>query len=180
MKRHIFTSWFACVFGFSIFAHGQAVPTATRAGALQIGAGASYVTPDYTESTDKGPSVYATFDFTQHIGVEATIHYTSIITPSDLGEDSFLIGPRYVYRRNRFEPYAKVLFGIGQINFQFDNAPHHKDTYGIYALGAGLDIRASRKINIRAIDFEYQQWPTFKPHSLSPYIITVGAAYTFR
>ena len=41
-------------------------------------------------------------------------------------------------------------------------------------------ISVTRKINVRVIDFEYQQWPGFSPNGLSPYVITAGAAYTFH
>lgn len=182
LKRHIFLSWFACALALtaSVSARAQAVPTATRGGSLQIGVGASFVSPDYSHGKDKGPTIYGTFDFTQHIGVEGDIHITSIFTPGDVGEKTYLLGPRYVIRRKRFEPYAKVLFGLGTINYDYDNAPHSTATYPVYAFGGGLDVRAAHKINVRAFDFEYQQWPTFSPHSLSPYAITFGVAYNFR
>jgi hypothetical protein len=180
LKRHHLISWFACVFGLSIFAHSQASPTAERHGALQIGAGATYVSPDYGSKNDAGPTFFLDYDFTPHLGIEGTIHYTSIITPGDIGEDTYLVGPRYVFHHNRFRPYAKVLAGVGQINLQFDYAPHQKYSKFVYAFGGGLDYLVTRKINVRAIDFEYQQWPGMAPHGLSPYAITVGAAYSFH
>ena len=180
MKRQNYIGWFACVFGLSIFSHAQAIPTASSAGSLQIGAGFTYLQPDYAQTADKGPTFYATFDISQHLGIEADVHYTSIITPTDIGEDTYLIGPRYVFRHNRFMPYVKLLAGVGQLNLQFDYAPHSKATKFAYALGGGLDYKLTRSINIRAIDFEYQQWPGFSPHGLTPWGITVGAAYQFH
>jgi hypothetical protein len=185
LKRQNFKSWFACFFGLTIFAAApfalaQAIPTASRAGTLQIGIAGTYVNPDYGEHYTAGPTLYGTLDFTQHIGVEGDIHMASILTPGDIGEDSYLFGPRYVFHHKRFSPYIKGLAGIGVINFQFDNIPHSSAKYIIYAVGGGLDIKATRHINVRAIDFEYQQWPTFSPHTLSPYAITVGVAYSFH
>ena len=179
MKRHSLVGWFACVFGLSVFAHTQAVPTASRPGALQLGAGITYVQPDYAQSNDMGPYFYGTFDFMTHIGVEADIHYASISAPSDVGEDSFLAGPRFVFRHKRFEPYAKALFGVGVISLQFDTSPHSKSSHFAYALGGGLDLHVTNHINVRCIDFEAQKW-SFEPNSLSPFAYSAGVAYVFR
>lgn len=178
MKRQIFVSCFACLFGLSIFARSQATPTASRAGNLQLGAGGTLVVPDYGQAHDKGPTFYGTFDFTKHLGVEADIHYASVIAPDDIGEDSYLIGPRYVIPHKRFAPYAKVLFGIGQLNLQFDTSPHSKTSQFAYALGGGLDYKLTRSINIRAFDFEYQEWKYLS--GLTPLAMTIGVAYQFH
>jgi hypothetical protein len=178
LKRQIIISCFACLFGFSNFAHAQASPTASRAGDLQVGAGFTWVAPDYAGGHDKGPSFYATYDFMRHVGVEGVIHYASIIDPNDVGEDTYLIGPRFVVNKKRFAPYAKVLFGVGQLNLQFDTQPHSKSTHFAYAVGGGLDYKLTRKVNIRAIDFEYQHWSYLT--GLTPIVLTVGAAYSFH
>jgi hypothetical protein len=179
LKRQKYISWFTCVFGLSIFAHSQAVPTASRPGELQIGAGYSIVKPDYAQKNDMGPTFYVTFDFTSHVGVEAEARIASIVAPADVGEDTYLVGPRYVIRHKRFEPYAKALFGVGVLSFQYDYAPHSTQSQFAYALGGGLDLRATRNINIRCFDFEYQGW-SVPPHGLSPTAITFGAAYKFH
>lgn len=147
---------------------------------MQIGIAGTYVRPDYGEHYTAGPTIYGTFDFTQHIGIEGDIHIASIFTPGDIGEDTYLLGPRYVFHHGRYAPYVKGLAGIGIIKYQFDNIPHSSATYIAYALGGGLDIKATRKINVRAFDFEYQQYPGFQPHTLSPYAITIGVAYSFH
>jgi hypothetical protein len=146
---------------------------------LQLGAGWSYSSSDYTPQGTKGLTVYGDYDFTRHIGVEGDMHFDSIIAPADVGETSYLIGPRYVFPHRRFNPYAKALFGVGRLNFQYDTSPHYSATYFTYALGGGLDVHATRHINVRAIDFEYQRW-NYPPNGLSPYVISVGAAYTFH
>lgn len=159
--------------------HAQAVPTASRAGIAQLGAGWTFAKPDYGQKNIQGFSIYGTFDFTRHWGVEGDVHRTSLITPNDTGEDSYLLGPRYVVRHNRFAPYGKALFGFGRFKYQYDNAPHTTYTYKIYSLGAGLDYRATEHINVRAIDFEYQKWPGFPTSGLTPILFTFGAAYGF-
>jgi hypothetical protein len=180
LKRQNFVSWFACALSLSIFAHSQAIPTASSRGALQIGAAASWVKPDYGSGHDAGPTFFLNYDFTPNLGLEGAMHYTSIVAPGDIGEDTYLVGPRYVFHHKRFLPYAKALAGVGQINLQFDYAPHRKYAKFVYALGGGLDYRVTRKINVRVFDFEYQQWPGFSPNGLSPYVMTAGAAYSFH
>ena len=180
LGRHTLITSFVCLLGFSTLAPAQAVPTATRSGYLQAGGGVSLGRPDYTDVTDQGVSAWVDFDFTSHIGVEAIYHNTSLKTPKDVGEDTYLVGPRYVFHKGRYNPYVKILGGIGIIKFQPDNAPHTSYTYTAFAGGGGLDIRATNHISIRAIDIEAQMWPSFKPNSLSPFVATVGVSYTFR
>ena len=181
LKRHTLLGCFACVFGLSTWSHAQAVPTASRVGTIQLGVGGSFTTPDYTTEYAKGLTVYGDFDFTHHIGVEGDIHFT-LITPKDIGENTYLIGPRYTFfQRNRAALYGKALFGIGQFQFQqgtFGNGS--SATYGVYAFGGGLDVRATQHINVRAVDFEYQKWPGFAPSGLTPTVLTFGVAYVFR
>src|SRR5215469_5855741 len=83
----------------SIALHAQASPTAERAAAIQVGGGISIVQPDYEPKTIYGYSVYGSFDFTPHLGIEGDIHIANVITPTDIGESSFLLGPRYVFNR---------------------------------------------------------------------------------
>jgi hypothetical protein len=179
LKRHNLIGWLACVFGLSIFAQSQAIPTASRPGALQVGAGFTYVQPDYAQSNDKGPYFYTSFDFFSHVGLEADIHLASVSAPSDVGEDSYLFGPRFVMHKKRFQPYAKALFGIGVIKLQYDYAPHSTSNHFAYALGGGLDFNATKHINVRCFDFEAQMWD-YPPRGLSPYAYTAGVAYVFR
>ncbi len=180
MKRHFFIGCFAWVLGLACSSHAQAVPSATRTGIAQFGGGGSAASPDYSPNRIGGLAVYGTFDFTRHIGIEGSIHYTSMSTPDYVGENSYLIGPRYVFHHNRLYPYAKVLVGFGRFTYTFVNASNATYTYKIYAPGGGLDIRASRHVNVRAIDFEYQQWPGFPANGLTPLVGTIGAAYAFR
>ena len=158
----------------------QATATASRAGGLQVGGAVSIASPDYGQKNIEGLSVYADLDITTHLGAEVVAHKVSYITPTDIGEDTYLIGPRYTYRyKGIFEPYAKILFGFGRFQYQYDYEPHFAQTYGVYAGGAGLDIRVRPHVNVRAIDFEYQKWPGFGRSGLTPYVASFGAAYVF-
>ncbi|QNI36293.1 outer membrane beta-barrel protein [Edaphobacter sp. 4G125] len=162
--------------------YAQAIPTATRNSGLQVGAGYSFASPDYGQRKIQGYSIYGTFDFTRHIGIEGDIHRVNVITPTDIGENTYLLGPRYVLHFGRFHPYAKGLLGLGFFPTNYDKGSgkpntnyHHK----IYAFGGGVDYTVSRHFNVRAVDFEYQRWPGWKPDGLTPYVFTFGAAYHF-
>jgi opacity protein-like surface antigen len=161
-------------------AHAQAMPTAVAKGLFQVGGGYTLAMPDYGQKNIQGFTGFADFDFRPHFGVEAVYHYVSIITPNDLGENSFYIGPRLVYPRGRFSIYGKALIGIGTIVIQEtqDNPEGGAGTYISYGLGGGVDIRVKKHIVVRAIDAEYQHWNY--QTGLTPFAFTVGAAYRFR
>ena len=181
MKRHTLIGCFTCVLSLTYGLRAQAVPTATRTASIQIGAAGTFISPDYTEQYIKGISIYGNYDIGRHVGVEGDIHF-SAITPGDISENSYLLGPRYKWHHKRFEPYVKVLLGIGRFGFQSGNTfPSSATfTYFEFAPGGGLDVRATRHISVRAIDVEFQKWPGFEPNGLSPIAYTVGVAYTIR
>lgn len=180
MRRLFHIGSFTCLLWAARWSQGQAVPTASRAGIAQIGVGWSIANADYSPHKIQGISIYGTYDFARHWGIEGAIHRASSITPADIGEDSYLLGPRYVFRHGRFNPYAKALFGFGRFKYNFRDAPDTAYTYKIYSFGGGLDIYLTRHINVRALDFEYQQWPGYPPNGLAPKVWTFGAAYAFR
>ena len=170
----------ALLSALSANALAQAVPTATRAISTQAGVGVSIASPDYGTRYIKGLSLFGDVDFGQHLGAEADIHLVSYITPTDIGQDTYLVGPRYIYRRKRLNLYGKALFGLGEFQYQYDNLPHFHDSYFVYAFGGGLDVDLSRHYVLRAVDFEAQRWPGYRQDGLTPYVTTFGVAYAFR
>jgi hypothetical protein len=180
LKRHTSIGCLACVLSLATWLHAQAVPTASRAGSIQLGAGVTILSPDYANLYVKGISIYGDFDFSHNLGVEGDFHY-SVITPDDISENSYLLGPRYTFHKRRFEPYGKALFGIGRLGFQQGYYQFvTTDTYFQYALGGGLDYHATRHINVRAFDVEFQRWPGLAPHGISPIVYNFGVAYVLR
>lgn len=179
LKRRIQAGLLTAMLVTAHWLHAQAVPTATRSGGIsQIGAGWSIVSPDYAPSRIQGFSIYGTFDFSKHWGIEGDVHRTSMKTPSNIGEDSYLLGPRYVFHHGRIHPYAKALVGFGRFHYQYLN-PVATYTYKIYSLGGGVDFQARSHLNIRAVDLEYQKWPGFPTSGITPIALTFGAAYAF-
>jgi hypothetical protein len=156
--------------------HAQAVPTASRAGDLQVGFGYGVAIPDYTNDKFKGIAPYATFDFTPHIGVEVDFRLLKGPSNNSLYEKTYEIGGRYHIDYKRLKPYGKIMVGRGVFNFPNNVA---NLAYNMYALGGGTDVRVLPFLNVRA-DFEYQSWYGFPPHGLSPLVGTVGVAYRFH
>jgi hypothetical protein len=154
--------------------HAQAVYTADRKTRIQVGGGALILNSDYTAGNVIGFSAWGDYDFSKWVGVEVSAHLGEFITPGDITENSYLIGPRLTYRRRKLTAYGKVLIGRATITNQDYNL---SSSYNIFAYGGGVEYKIMRKINIRAIDFELQSWPDFQPNSLSPMAITIGASY---
>lgn len=166
---------------------GQAIPAATR-GTVQIGAGV------YGASDDEWPNApyaygltfYGTMEATDHLGGEADIHLMDLKKINTLAEDSYELGPRFTLHRGRFEPYGKVLFGLGHTSVQPPiYVPHTPGTFFEISFGLGLDYRITEKIDARG-DFEYQDWTSFHSspqnpgNRLNPGLLTVGVAYRFN
>lgn len=186
MKIHRLIGLFIFSLSLSTLSHAQAVPMATRLGSVQVGAGFSFAISDYGPTYIKGYTIYGDADLWRRVGIEADVHQINILTPTDIGEDTYLIGPRFsLLRRDRVNVYAKVLGGIGRFEYQQGYYQHsHTDTFGAFSVGGGIDFRASQHINIRAIDIEAQKWPSFgtpgRPaHGLTPFVTTFGVAYAF-
>ena len=179
MKNFLAVASFTGLLSLATLGHTQALPTAVSHGAAQAGVGWTFANPDYGQKRIQGVTIFGDFDFTPHLGVEAEYHYISLITPTDLGENSFLGGPRVIFPHGRFSFYGKGLVGIGDINIQLeaDNPQGGSGKYFAYGAGAGVDYRLTRHIVLRG-DAEYQHWNYL--HGLTPTVFTFGAAYRFR
>ena len=158
--------------------HGQATAAGIFRSHIQAGGGVLYLNNDYTDKGDKGLSLWADYDFNKLIGIEIEAHFGNIISPSDIGENSYLVGPRIMYHKRKFTGYGKLMLGRATISNDLSN---QSSSYNVIpAYGAGLEYRVSHKLNIRVIDFELQKWPDFEPHTLSPLAISVGLSYIIR
>jgi opacity protein-like surface antigen len=165
--------------------HAQALPTASAGGDLQIGALFVYGNSDYRPQNFKGYGFYTTFDFRYHVGIEGEFHQLNDPnTTENIYERTYEIGPRYVLRHGRYNPYAKLMYGRGVFNYppvfgDTKTGPAANLAYNLGAIGAGLDYRVVPGMNVRA-DYEYQRWLSFPPNGLSPWIFSIGAAYRFH
>jgi hypothetical protein len=126
-----------------------------------------------------GPGVYVDVHFTHWIQIEAEGRWMHWGGYGGETQDNYLIGPRVpVYRLGRRgQIYGKGLVGLAKMNFA-DIDPYKNGSFTAFAFGGTLDYKLTRKLTLRAVDFEYQYWPKWIPNeSLQPYGVSIGASY---
>lgn len=182
------------VIAASVAACAQAVPSATeRTFSLTAGAIASGFRPDYATSYPIfGAGAYVDAHFTHWFQLEAEGRWMRFNEFLGEHQDNYLIGPRVPIKQfGKFQTYGKVLIGLGKM--QFPEGDYY--AYGSYtaiAFGGTLEYHLSPRWSVRALDFEYQDWPVWPgkfpspaygvgygsySKSLQPYGISVGIGY---
>jgi opacity protein-like surface antigen len=164
-------------------ARAQVVPSANGSEfQLTVGALGSVLQPDFSYSNFIGTppnrvygvGTYIDFRLSRWIQPEAEARWSEFNTAGEGNrEDTYLGGlrvPIHVFHKMHATPYGKFLIGWGR-GSGFLNPP---STLAM-AYGGGLDLRVTKRITLRAIDFEYQQWRV-KP-TLFPYEGSVGLSY---
>lgn len=165
----------AFLLGGSSILYGQAGPTASRAGDLQIGVGYSLGRPDYVPQTFQGVTAYTDFDFRQHLGVEAEFHQINNTSGYQSFERTYEVGGRYLRTYGPLVPYVKAMVGRGQFEYPYAQT---ELAYTMYAGGIGADFKLGSYLRIRG-EYELQKWSGFPNGGLAPQIVTIGLAYHF-
>ena len=126
-----------------------------------------------------GAGTYVDVHFSHWIQVEGEARWMRWNGYFGETQDNYLIGPRVpVYRiGRRAQIYGKGLIGLAKMNFS-ELDKYKNGQFTALAFGGTLDYKLTRKLTLRAVDFEYQYWPKWVPNeSLSPYGVSVGASY---
>jgi hypothetical protein len=154
------------------------LPTASRAGDLQLGGGLVFGNSNYNFNNTLliGGSFYTTFDVRSHLGAEANFRQSNASSGASVYERTYEFGPRVYLDRGGVAPYAKVLYGRGVYNFPNGVA---NVAYNMYTFGGGMDFLVLPSLNIRA-DYEYQSWVGFPLGTLHPSVATIGVAFHFH
>jgi opacity protein-like surface antigen len=155
--------------------YSQALPTASRTGDVQIGAGYSIARPDYVQQTFPGFAAYADFDFRPHIGVEGEFHQVYSTNGDQSYEQTYAIGGRYFRTYGALVPYVKAMYGRGDFNYPFGQTALD---YNLFAAGVGADFKLGPWLRVRG-EYEFQKWSSFPNGGFTPQIVTIGAAYHF-
>jgi len=193
MKHFIPIFAFFLLAAAAVSARAQVVPSAFAKGlSLTAGGEASVFQPDYTgfgvparapfSQYLYGIGTYVDLKVTPWIQFEGEGRWLRFNQTDGIYEDNYLIGPRLpIYRLRSWHatPYGKILIGYGKLNFENGNG---WGRYTQLAYGGGLDIKMSKRINVRLPDVEYQQWlnwteGTGKSYNLFPYGVSVGVSY---
>jgi opacity protein-like surface antigen len=167
------------------FAHAQAAESATaRQLTITVGAMGSGFNPNdsnavvYVGGTNYliGPGTYVDVHFSHWLQLEGEARWLRFNEFAGEHQDNYLIGPKIpIHRFGRADVYGKVLIGIGKMTFPYN---YGYGTFTALAYGAGVDYKLSKKLTLRPIDFEFQQWPKWLPgSSLYPYGFSVGMGY---
>ena len=93
---------------------------------------------------------------------------------------TILPGQGYSRRYGKLVPYVKFLMGAGELEFN----SNLKGTAATspWRRAAALDYQLTPRITLRAIDYEYQFWPSalgggLPSHGLSPNGFSFGVGY---
>jgi opacity protein-like surface antigen len=158
-------------------AAAQKLPTATAPGAsITVGGTYSAVEAKYPLGVQYGAGGYVDLNFRRSIGLEGEVHFLRENTIAGSHQTTFLVGPRVELHYGPFSPYAKALVGDGKLAFPYNLG------YGNYLVvggGGGIDYQLTENLKLRAVDFEYQYWPSFTLGSISPYGVSAGLSYRF-
>jgi opacity protein-like surface antigen len=154
----------------------QVAPSAFKSPiTLTAGGFVSGFNPDYIDYGLGGVGAYVDLSVFHGIGVEAEGRWQRFHEFEGISQDNYLIGPRVQLKHVwRARPYVKVLGGFSNMNFEQGIGSGRFTTL---AFGGGVDIHVTRRWTWRAIDAEYQYWPTFLDGSLSPYGFSTGVSY---
>ncbi len=177
MRRSAFV--FFCAFLCAApFAHAQAVESATaRTFRIDAGGFASGFQPDEGSNDLFGLGTYVDVHFTHWIQVEGEARWLRFNQYYGEHQDTYLIGPKIPIRRigSRTQLYGKAMIGLGKMTFPNN---YGYGSFTALAFGGGLDYRLTRKLTLRPVDFEYQDWPKWlNNNALYPYGVSVGVAY---
>jgi Outer membrane protein beta-barrel domain len=172
----------------AMLARAQVQPSATRGTfSANVGAMGSMYQPDYAGGGVAAASPYQLFGvgayvdlhFRRWVQLEAEGRWQRFHQYDDIYQDSYLIGPRFPIHTffGRVTPYGKVLIGFTKMNFEFSETSCRCQTF---AYGGGADVKLDNRWTLRAIDFEYQQLPSWyqlQNSQLHPYGVSVGISY---
>ena len=178
MNPKHFSAFFLFALSFLGVSSGcaQVVESAIRpAFSLTVGGTASIFNPDYVSQKLSGVGAYVDLNLTRRFGVEAEGRWQRFHEFEGISQDNYLIGPRMKVKHFwRAQPYVKVLGGLSHMTFEDGIATGRFTTF---AAGGGVDLKLSRRWSVRAIDAEYQVWPSFLGSWLSPYGVSAGIGY---
>ena len=180
MKRVISALFCLAIVSSVVAASAQVVPAAYRRGlSIHVGGEGSVFQPDYAgngiaqTSPDRlyGIGAYADVHISRWIQVEGEGRWLRFNQFKNIGQNTYMIGPKVpIIDFHRWEPYGKVLIGWGSGTSGWLSG---KAT--TLAYGGGVEYRWTRRLTIRAFDFEEQDWHT-NP-TLHPYGASAGISY---
>lgn len=122
-----------------------------------------------------GMGAYVDLRLSRWVQVEAEGRWQRFNEEDGIHQDNYLIGPRIpIHRIWKGTVYGKALVGYSKMYFDA-NGDHGRFTD--VAFGGGMDMKLTKRISFRPVDFEYQYYPNWGNTSLSPYGVSMGIGY---
>ncbi len=150
----------------------QAVQSGDQGGpVLSAGILASGDYLQYGERKMIGLAGFVDADARSHLGLEAEGRWMEFRQSANVHAETYSIGVRYHRTYDNLQPYVKGLIGFGDFNFPYNLATGR---YLVVTGGAGMDWLLSRRIQIRTVDVEYQDWPQFTFGNMSTLGVSAG------
>jgi len=153
-------------------AQAQVQPPGDEGGLiLSAGAMGSGYSIQYGQRKMAGITAFVDADTKRRFGIEAEGRWLEYFQTANVHAETYSIGGRYHFDAGRFAPYAKGMVGFGDFNFPYNYA-HGR--YLVVTAGGGLDFHWTRRITVRAVDFEYQDWPNFTFGNMNSFGVNAG------
>ena len=166
----------AFAFGSAVVASAQAAAAGVGPGtSISIGAGYSAYHLEYGQRWLGGAQVWGDANVFWRTGLEFEARQLRQNQDLRTNAATYLVGPRVSLRPGRIEPYVKLMVGAGHLNFPYSYA---RGEYFVASGGAGVDLHLGRRLNVRLIDLQYQDWPKFTFGSMDSYGISSGISFT--
>ena len=122
-----------------------------------------------------GAGAYVDVKFSRWVQLEAEGRWIRFNQFDGIYQDNYLIGPRLpVYHRWKSTAYVKALGGFSRMGF---GAGTGSGQFTDVAFGGGVDVKLTKRLSFRALDVEYQYWPTWGNSTISPYGASMGIGY---
>ena len=153
-------------------ARGQVVAAGYQQGAKLSAGGTGF--GEYLQYGQRrmiGASAFVDADTKRRIGIEAEGRWLEFHQTANVHAETYSIGGRYHFDFGRFQPYAKGLVGFGDFNFPYNYATGR---YLVVTAGGGVDFHWTRRIYLRAAEFEYQDWPEFTYGAMTTLSVSTG------
>jgi hypothetical protein len=125
----------------------------------------------YGQRKMAGIAAFVDADSKRRFGIEAEGRWLEYHQTENVHAETFSVGGRYHFDMGRFSPYAKGLVGFGDFNFPYNYA---SGRYLVVTAGGGLDFHWKQRITVRAVDFEYQDWPNFTFGNMNSFGVNAG------
>jgi hypothetical protein len=173
------------LFGLVRTSHAQAIPTAEKAGGIDVFGAVTITDPDYAPSKDAGFTVGGSYLLRTFIwGTPALAARYSRTWGSTVNESFVGGGGELHYHYRMLRPYATVLYGVGGLGVPMIR--NYYDSGNTLFIGGGVDVPVARKFAAR-VEYNHSfvhitgyHDTTVGEITQSPWSINIGVVYHIK